>query len=49
MSRLDKLAKVSQRKNKRKHGSKSRRRLAKRESRIHQKIASGMGILPAPA
>ncbi|WP_307785965.1 transposase [Okeania sp. KiyG1] len=35
----EKLAKVSQRKNKRKHGSKSRRKLAKRESKIYQKIA----------
>ncbi|MEM1169078.1 MAG: transposase [Cyanobacteria bacterium P01_H01_bin.35] len=35
----DQLTKVSQRKNKRKHGSKSRRKLAKREGKIHQKIA----------
>ncbi|NES03195.1 MAG: transposase [Okeania sp. SIO2F4] len=35
----DKLTTVSQRKNKRKKGSKARRRLAKREARIHQKIA----------
>ncbi len=35
----DKLAQVSQRKNKRKHGSKARRKLAKREGKIHQKIA----------
>nr|WP_293144445.1 transposase [Okeania sp. SIO3I5] len=35
----DQLTKVSQRKNKPKHGSKSRRKLAKREGKIHQKIA----------
>ncbi|NER03868.1 MAG: transposase, partial [Okeania sp. SIO3C4] len=35
----EQLTKVSQRKNKRKHGSKARRKLAKRESKIHQKIA----------
>jgi putative transposase len=35
----DKLTAVSQRKNKRRKGSKSRRKLAKREARIHQKIA----------
>uniref|UniRef100_UPI00343B4725 RNA-guided endonuclease InsQ/TnpB family protein n=1 Tax=Okeania sp. SIO2F4 TaxID=2607790 RepID=UPI00343B4725 len=34
----DQLTKVSQRKNKRKHGNKSRRKLAKREGKIHQKI-----------
>ncbi|WP_375339906.1 hypothetical protein [Okeania sp. KiyG1] len=34
----DKLTKVSLRKNQRKYGSKSRRKLAKRESKIHQKI-----------
>ncbi|WP_293063461.1 transposase [Okeania sp. SIO2B3] len=33
------LTKVSQRKNKRKHGSKNRLKLAKRESKVHQKIA----------
>ena len=35
----EQLTKVSKRKNKRKHGSKARRKLAKRESKIHQKIA----------
>ncbi|NEO78649.1 transposase [Moorena sp. SIO4G3] len=35
----DKLTTVSQRKNKRKKGSKARRKLAKREARIHQQIA----------
>lgn len=38
-STQSKLATVSQRKAKRRKGSKSRRKLAKRESRIHQKIA----------
>jgi putative transposase len=35
----DRLTKTSQRKNKRKKGSKARRKLAKREARIHQQIA----------
>ncbi len=35
----EKLTKVSQRKNQRKYGSKARRKLAKQESKIHQKIA----------
>ena len=35
----DKLAKISKRKNSKKRGSKSRRKLAKKEGKIHQKIA----------
>ena len=38
-SSQDKLAKISTKKNARKKGSKSRRKLAKREAKIHQKIA----------
>ena len=37
-SSKSKLAKVSQRKNQKRKGSKSRRKLAKREARLHQKI-----------
>ena len=36
---LDKIEKVSQKRNQRKHGSKARRKLAKHEGRIHQRIA----------
>ncbi len=35
----NKLAKISQRKNNKKRGSKARRKLAKKEGKIHQKIA----------
>ena len=38
-SNQEKLTKASQRKNKGKYGSKARRKLAKREGKIHQKIA----------
>ena len=39
----DKLAKVSQRKENKERGSKARRKLAKKEARIHQKIARARG------